>query len=311
LEQPPFFHFPCPVDVLGSETMNLNRPHFSLLLGVAFALVNGAVAQNPPVHFPPPSPGCTLKQRIGFTDFEISYSRPGVKGRSIFGGMIAYGSVWRTGANGSTKISFNTPLKLNGHDVPAGTYALYTIPDESEWTIILSKNTNNFGAFGYTNTDDLLRFKTSPVTLQEHVETFSIDFTDVRDDSATLYLVWDQTYVPIRVELDVVDKVLADIDKAMASSDKKQPQLYYQAANFYFNHDQDMKKALKWLDTGLEDKPNIAFELLYLKAQILAKQGDKDGAIAAAKQSSELALKVEGPGSGVARLNQDLISKLQ
>jgi len=291
--------------------MKLNRLQTYLLLSVAVAFANGLVAQNSPVNFPPPSPGSTLKQRVGLTDFEISYSRPGVKGRRVFGGLLPYGEVWRTGANASTKISFNTPVKLNGNDVAAGTYALYSIPGESEWTIVLSKKTNLFGAFGYDPKDDLLRFKTSPVTIDEHLETFTIDFTDVRDDSATMYLAWDQTLVPIKVEVEVVDKVLAEIDKAMASPDKKQPQLYYQSANFYFTHDQDMKKALAWLDTGLEDKPMIAFEMLYLKAQILAKQGDKDGAIAAAKKSSELALKVEGPASGVAKMNQELISKLQ
>jgi hypothetical protein len=263
----------------------------------------------PRVDFPPPSPGCTLKQRVGLTDIEISYSRPGVKGRAIFGGIVPYGQVWRTGANASTKISFSTAVKLNGKEVPAGKYALYTIPGENEWTIILQTNLTA-GALNYDAKDDLVRFKTEPASLGEHVETFTMDVTDVRDDSAVLYLLWDQTLVPIKMETEVVSKVLAQIDAAMASTDKKQAGFYYMAANFYFNHDQDLKKPLAWLNTGLEDKPRIAYELLHLKAKILAKQGNKEGAIAAAKESKEQAIKAEGPQSSFVKMNDDLIASL-
>src|SRR5208283_3302125 len=150
------------------------------------------------------------------------------------------------------------------------------------------------GAFGYNQTNDLVRFKATPMTVGMHVETFTMDVNEIRDDSATLYLIWDQTFVPVKIEVDLVSKVVSQIEAAMASPEKKQAGFYYQAASFYFNHNQDLKKALAWLDTGLADKPRIAYELLNLKAQILAKQGDKEGAIAAAKQSSELAIKAEG-----------------
>jgi hypothetical protein len=203
-------------------------------------------------------------------------------------------------------------VKLNGNAIPAGKYALFTIPGEAEWTIIISKNTNGFGAFGYKPDEDLVRFKVTPVTLADtSVETFAIEFNHIRDETALLELVWEKTVVPIKLEVDVVSKVVPQIDAAMASKDKQQPQFYFQAATFYFNHDLDLKKALAWLDTGLADKPRIAYELLNLKAKILAKQGDKDGAIAAAKESSELAIKAEGPSSSFVRMNQDLISSLQ
>ena len=129
--------------------------------------------------------------------------------------------------------------------------------------------------------------------------------------SAVLTLVWDKTVVPIRVEVDVTGKVVTQIEAAMASTDKKDAGLYFQAATFYYNHGLDLKKALAWADAGLEGQPRIAFELYHVKAQILAKQGDKEGAIAAAKQSSELAVKVEGAGSSFVKMNDDIISSLK
>src|SRR5208282_6301304 len=129
------------------------------------ALVSALHAQTPNINFPAASPACTLKQRVGLTDIEIVYSRPGVKGRTIFGGIVPYGQVWRTGANQATKISFSTPVKLEGNEIPAGTYALFTIPGENEWTIIINKNTNQWGAFQYNEKDDFVRFKVTPATL--------------------------------------------------------------------------------------------------------------------------------------------------
>jgi hypothetical protein len=291
--------------------MNSKALSCYLAAGAGLALASGLLAQTPQVQFPAPSPGCTLKQRVGLTDIEVVYSRPGVKGRAIFGGIVPYGEVWRTGANASTKVSFSTPVKLDGHAVPAGTYALFTIPGAEEWTIILSKDTKIFGAFGYSEANDLLRFKTKPIAFAQKVESFTIDINDIRDESAVMVLLWDQTLVPVRIEVDVNSTVLPAIEAAMASPEKKSAQFYFQAASYYFDHDQDLKKALGWLDSGLQGKPQIAFELLFLKAKILAKQGDKDGAIAAAKESNELAIKAEGPNNSIVKMNNDLISSLQ
>ncbi len=282
-----------------------------LVVAVGLMFASGLSAQTPRVEFPAASPPCTLKQRVGLTDIEVVYSRPGVKGRPIFGGIVPYGQVWRTGANQATKITFSTPVKLNGADVPAGTYGLFTIPGETEWTVIIAKNPNQWGAFSYSPTNDLVRFTAAPVRLAQPIETFTIEFNRIRDESALLNLVWADTAVPIRLETDVAGKLVPQIEDAMAAPGPKQAGFYFQAATFYYDHDLDLKKALGWLDAGLADNPRIAYELLHLKAQILAKQGDKAGAIAAAKQSTELATKAEGPGSSFIRMNQDLISSLQ
>ena len=298
--------------MLAFRIMNSKARYASLLFVFGWVFATGLLAQAPKVDFPQASPTATLKQHIGLTDVEITYSRPSVKGRVIFGNLVPNGEVWRTGANASTKISFSTAVKLNGNAIPAGKYALFTIPGEAEWTIIISKNTNGFGAFGYKPDEDLVRFKVTPVTLADtRIETFAIEFNHIRDETALLELVWEKTVIPIKLEVDVVSKVVPQIEAAMAATDKKQPQFYFQAATFYFNHDLDMKKSLSWLDTGLADKPKIAYELLNLKAKILAKQGDKDGALAAAKESNDLAIKAEGANSSWVKLNNDVIASLQ
>jgi Protein of unknown function (DUF2911) len=263
---------------------------------------------SPPVNFPAASPGCTVKQRVGLTDVEVVYSRPGIKGRSVFGGIVPYGTVWRTGANAATKITFSTPVKLEGNDIPAGTYSLFTIPGTNNWTVIINKNAKQFGAFQYDSNDDIVRFQVTPTTWADTtVETFTIEFSQIRDDSADLLLLWDQTVVPIRLQVDVVSKIVPQIEAAIAAPGKKSDGFYFQAASFYYDHDQDMNKALDWVNAGLADKPMIAFEMLHLKAQILAKQGDKAGA----KQSTELAIKAEGPGNSFVWMNDQLISSLQ
>jgi len=290
----------------------------SKILLLALISVSGLIApsrlhaQAPKVDFPAASPACTLKQRVGLTDFEIAYSRPGVKERTVFGGIVPYGQVWRTGANQATKITFNTPVKFNGTEMPAGTYGLFTIPGEDEWTIILNKNSAQWGAYQYNAKDDVARFKVTPVMLRDTaIETFTIEFNHIRDESAVLNLVWDKIVVPIHLEVNVNGKLVPQIEAAMASPDKKDAGLYFQSAAFYYNHDLDLKKALAWVNAGLEGQPRIAFELLHLKAQILAKQGDKPGAIAAAKQSSEMAIKAEGSGSSFVKMNDDIISSLK
>lgn len=284
---------------------------FLLASGLALTFAAAGLAQTPKIDFPAPSPACDLKQRVGLTDIEISYSRPGKKDREVFGGIVPFGQVWRTGANASTKVSFSTSVKLNGVDVPAGKYALYTIPGETEWTIIISTNLAA-SIFNYSPTNDLVRFKAAPVMVSgTPIETFTIEFNHIRDESAFINLVWDKTVVPIRLEIPLVDKLVPQIEAAMAAPDKKSAGFYFQAATFYFNHDLDLKKALAWVNAGLEGKPGIAFELLHLKAQILAKQGDKEGAIAAAKESTELSIKAQGPGNSFVKMNDDLISSLK
>jgi Protein of unknown function (DUF2911) len=286
--------------------MNTKALFFSLVAGTAVLVSTSAPAQQAArVEFPQPSPTSTLKQHVGLTDIEIVYSRPSAKGRPVFGGLVPYGKVWRTGANASTTIYFSTPVKLNGTDIPAGKYSLFTIPGESEWTVIINKDTKS-SPFAYNASNDVARITVRAGELAEQVETFSILIDAIRDDSAIIDLVWEHTVVQIPLTLDLVGSLGSQIEAAMSAPGDNKP--YYQAAMFYYDHDLDLQKAKTWINAAV--KASETYYTVNMKAKILAKLGDKEGAIAAAKRSSELAAKTDGAG-GYVKLNQDLIDSLQ
>lgn len=285
--------------------MKLKQLPFALALGGAIMVSTAALADTAKLEFPAASPPCTLKQRVGLTDVEINYSRPGVKGREIFGSMIPYGKVWRTGANAATKLTFSTDVKLNGHEIPAGSYALVTIPDKDEWTVIINKGSDQWGTYKYDEKNDLVRFKVKPINIGYSLETLTIDVDNIKDESADIRLVWDKTKIPLKLEVNYVDKLTKQIEEEMASDKKDKP--YFQAANFWFNHDQDLQQAKKWVDAAVAEKD--AFYIVHLQAKILAKLGDKAGALAAAKHSTELAQKAND--TAYVKLNETLINSLQ
>lgn len=262
----------------------------------------------PAVTFPAPSPTETLKQRVGLTDIEIVYSRPGAKGRVIFGGLQPYGEIWRAGANTATKVVFSTPVKIEGQELPAGTYGLFAIPGATEWTVIFNRIAAQWGAYTYDAKDDVLRVKVAPVSLADSVETFTIDLNDLRDESATLNLIWEKTRVPVKLQVDVTTKVVAQIDAAMAGTGKKP---YASAAMFYEDHNLDLQKAIAWMDAAIAEQPD-AFYLYYHKAKIQAKAGDKAGALASAQKSLALAANDKTIAKDeYTRLNQAVIDSLK
>jgi hypothetical protein len=268
-------------------------------------LFSTSLSAQTKLEFPSPSPLGSLKQRVGLTDIEITYSRPSAKGRPIFGGLVPYGQIWRTGANAATRISFSTPVKLNNTPIPAGEYSLFTIPGETEWTVIINKDPKA-NPFTPNASNDVARIKVSSVKLGQHVETFTIIINAIRDDSARIDLLWENTAVPIQLDLDLVSTLQPKIEAAMAEPGEKKP--YYPAAMFYYDHNLDLQKAKTWIEAAT--KSNETYYTVHLKAKILAKLGDKEGAIAAAKRSSELAAKADG-ASGYLKLNEDLISSLK
>ncbi len=279
-----------------------------LAAGLPPLAVFAAAPAGPQVAFPAASPAATLKQRVGITDIEITYSRPGMKGRTIFGGLVPYGQIWRTGADTATKISFSTPVKLGGAALGAGTYELFTIPGEREWTIIIHQHKGQWGTYSYDQKNDVARVKATPVTLPSPVETLAIGLADLRDTSATLYLAWERTRVPVKLEIDTVGLLQPQIAAALQAEGKKP---YFQAAMFYFNNNLDLRQALAWIDAGLAEQPE-AFWMLYRKGLILEKLGDHAGAHAAARQSIELAAKRSGEiKEEYTRLNQALLARLK
>jgi len=288
--------------------------HLRLLLPLGFAAcvlppaASAADTAGPKLEFPAASPTATLKQRVGITDIEISYARPGVKGRKIFGGLVPYGQIWRTGADTATKVSFSTPVKLGGAAIPAGTYELFTIPGEREWTVIIHQHKGQWGTYAYDQKNDVARVTVAPLTLPSAVETLAIGLADLRDTSATLYIAWEKTRVPVKLEVDTVGMLQPQIAAAMRAEGKKP---YFQAAMFYFHNNLDTKQALAWIDAGLAEQPE-AFWMLYRKGLILEKLGDKAGARAAAEQSIALAAKRSGElKAEYTRLNEALIARVK
>jgi hypothetical protein len=287
----------------------------TLLRSLVFLLaVTTAFAQSDSKapKFPPASPTATLKQHIGLTDISVVYSRPGVKGRKVFGGITPYGSVWRTGANEPTLVTFSTDVALNGTAIPAGTYALYTIPQKDEWTIIIYKDTKLWGAFGYDQSKDFVRFAAKPVHLSHSVESFTIDFADLKDDSATLLLRWEKTEVPIHLELpQLVSTVSASIEAFAASSAKKTAGFDYNAANFYLQHGPDLDKALQYADAMIATGDAGSYEGMYVRAKVLQLKGDKAGAAEAAQKSKDAAVKREGPQTPWVQMNDDILAAVR
>jgi tetratricopeptide (TPR) repeat protein len=259
------------------------------------------------VEFPQASQHAVLKQRVGLTDFEIDYSRPNKNGRAIFGGLVPFDKPWRTGANQPTKIKTSAAVKFGDKEVPAGEYALYSIPGASQWTLVLSKNLTAQALTDHKPEQEAARITAKPImALAVPAETFTIGFEDLRADSATFYLEWDKTRVPVKITTNDVDKVMKGIDAKIKSGQPEEAAFYYNAGSFYFDQNKDLPQALKWVDQAIEKNPNAYF-MQYKKAQILAKMGNKKEAIAAAEKSIELLKASPNPDESAIANSQALI----
>lgn len=250
-------------------------------------LLFGAVSLQAQINTPAPSPSATLTQTVGLTEVTIDYSRPGVKDRVIFAedGLVPFGKMWRTGANARTKISFSDDVKFGGKDVAAGTYALFTIPTANKWTVILYTDYNGGGTPSeYDESKEAARFMVDSKKLGMHVESFTISVNDLRNSSASVWLMWEKTMISIPVEVDVDTKVMADIERAMAGTSARD---YYLAASYYHDAGKDLEQALAWVKKANEKDPR--FWQVRREALILADLGRYKDAIVAAEKSKSMA----------------------
>jgi hypothetical protein len=271
----------------------------------------GLSAADDKVEFPQASQHAVLKQRVGLTDIEVDYSRPNKNGRAIFGGLVPFDKPWRTGANQPTKIKVSAPVKFGDKEVPAGEYVLYTIPGANEWTLILSKNLSAQTLADHKPADEAARVTAKPLlALAAPAETFTIGFEDLRANSATFFLEWDKTRVPVKLTTNDVDKVMQGIDATVKGGKEQDANFYYNAAGFYFDQDKDLSQALKWVDQAVEKNPKAYF-MQYRKAQILAKLGNKKEAIAAAEKSIELLKAAPNPDEAAIANSQKLIDSVR
>ena len=260
----------------------------ALVLSTASAQTPAAPPAGPRVDFPQSSPRASLKSRVGVTDVEIEYSRPSKKGREVFGGIVPWNEMWRTGANASTKLTFSSAVTIEGKEVPAGAYALLSKPGKDEWTVVLNKDTTIGGSIAgkYKAENDVGSVKVKPQALAAAVETFEIGLADLADTSATIYFQWDKTRVSIKLGVKTTAQVSEAIDAAVASGQPLPPNFYFPAASFYFDNGKDLGKALEWINVAIEKNPK-AFWAMNRKAEILAKMGKKPEAVAAAKLALE------------------------
>ena len=253
---------------------------------------------------PAPSTTQTIKQDVGLGSIEISYSRPNMKGRKIFGDLVPFDKVWRTGANSATTLTFTDDVTIGGTQVPAGKYGLLSIPSATEWTLILTKQLDVTSPAAYKMESDVVRVKAKPVAMPFAIETFTAMFGDIKDNSANLGLMWDKTYVELPITTDVDSKVMKQIESMLIKDSRP----YFNAAVYYADNGKDMNQAMVWFDKALEQNPK-AFWIHYQKAKALAKQGKKSEAMAASMKSIVLAK--EAKNDDYVALNEKLQKDLK
>ena len=245
------------------------------------------VGTNAQVKMPAPSPTQTIIQDFGLGQIELTYSRPGIKGRQVFGDnseLVPLGKPWRTGANAATKIHFSDKVTIGNETLDSGSYVIYTVPNKTQWDVVFSKGTAYPGSEGFKESDDVLHYKAPVSTIREKIETFTMQFANLKNESCELHLRWANTDVAIPIKTDIKERIRQQLETAL-KGDKKP---YYQAANFYFDYDKDYKKALEYINNATEENPKAYFMFLQ-KAKIQKAMGDKAGAKVSAMKTIELA----------------------
>ncbi|AYA36859.1 DUF2911 domain-containing protein [Hymenobacter oligotrophus] len=279
----------------------------TLVLAGGLCSVAALPLQAQQLRLPVMSPTVRMRQDFSTSYIELTYGRPSKRGRDIFGKLEPYGQVWRTGANSSTRIKFGEEVKFGGQVVPAGTYALFTIPDPKEWTIILNKDTSQWGAYDYRPELDQVRVKAKPRTANTAAESFAITLENLQPAAADLYLRWDKVRVSVPIEADADARIMAQIQDAM-KTDKKP---YFAAAQYYYSTGKDLNQAIAWLDESIKQQPS--YYAYYWKGKMLQKANRNAEAADAVRQSLALVKqeKNEHSRDEYTRLNEQLLKEVK
>lgn len=265
---------------------------FWLLLGCALMLR----ADGESLLFPKLSPRATVSQTIGTTTVSLDYHRPAVRGRMVWGGLVPFGQVWRSGANEATTIRFGDAVKVNGQPVPAGTYALFTIPGPDSWTIILNRRWKQLGAFEYQPKEDVLRFEVRPKLLKEHTEYLTYDLQPASRASAYVDLYWEKLRISFLVDVDVDGMVSTRIKRAMAKAGDADWKIFSEAAEYFLEQERDLAQALTWVERSIKIQENPTN--LYVKARLQRAVGQGPQAVLTADKALKLA-KAQGASPAV------------
>ncbi len=260
------------------------------LVLLACLMVGFAFYSTAQIKTPAASPASKLEQTVGLSTVTVEYSRPSMKGRTIFAqdGLVPFGKMWRTGANAATKLTFSDDVKLGGKEVKAGAYAVITVPDAASWKVNLYEFGDRYWS-AYREKDPTVSFMVTPTTTKATTETFTIEVNDVTSTTANITIRWENTAVNLPVEVEVDKKVMAAIESAMGGTTKGE---YYTAATYYHDTGKDLNQALAWVQKATAgDDPK--FWQVRREAMILADLGRYKEAIAAATKSKDLATKAE------------------
>jgi hypothetical protein len=259
------------------------------------------------IQTPPPSPSAKLEQKVGLTDVTLEYSRPSMRGRTIFGDLVPYGTLWRLGANANTKITFSTDVTIGDYNVKAGEYAVYATPNETSWNLVFYNDTSNWGTPEQWDDSKVVAMVNAEVyTMPMKIETFTMTFDDLSSSSATLGMLWENVYVGVKIAVPTDNIVLANINDVMNGTPTGND--FYAAAVYYLQEGKDIKQARTWMDKAISmagDK--VAFWQLRQQSLIYAKAGDTEAAIAAAKKS--LAAAETAGNADYVKMNKDSLKE--
>ncbi len=275
-----------------------------ILLGLFVASLTLSV--NAQIKTPQPSPLSKLEQKVGLTDVSVEYSRPGVKGRKVFGDLVPFGAKWRTGANKNTMITFSQDVMIDGKTLKKGSYAIFTEPGATSWKVMFYNDTNNWGTpRKWDDSKVALTTTASVIKMPMNIETFTLSFDDITNSSAVLGILWENTYVGVKFSVPTDKAVEASIASVMSGP---APNDYYAAASYYMAEGKDIKKAMMWIDKAV-DMTSAKPRFWYLRKQSLihAKAGDKKGAIKAAKASLKHA--EEAKNADYVKMNKDSLKE--
>jgi hypothetical protein len=273
-----------------------NMKHLLLVLAV-LGCTTLAQAQ---ISMPQPSPAAKVSQAVGLMEVTVAYSRPAVKGRKVFGELVPFGALWRTGANAATKVTFTDEVMINGVKVPKGDYSLFSMPGAAEWKVMLNKNVNA-NTNNYKAEEDVVSLTAKPMPLPMNVENFTIGFSNVTSNSASLDIMWEKTAVSFTVTTDVDSKVMAQIEKAL--DPKKDAGLFYNIASYYYDSNRNTDKALELITKSVDMQPQ--YWTVHLKAKIEARLKKFNDAIGTAQRSLDMARTANN--MDYVRLNERLI----
>jgi hypothetical protein len=263
--------------------MMMSKAIVTVLTFIFFIILNFKLIAQ--LELPRISQKALITQTVGLTDITISYSRPNVKGRVIWGGLVPYNQVWRTGADEATTISFGENVILNGYALSAGKYALFTIPTPDDWTIILNSVAKQWGAFNYDSTKDVLRFNVKPVE-NRFVESLTIYFSDVTTSSATINIAWEKLKISFDLKINTDSIAYRNIKRAIADAKSDDWVIYAASANYAVDNNVHLDEAIGWIEKSILIKETYYND--FVKAKLLGKKGQIKEALRLIKKSREL-----------------------